>query len=139
MTSTVKPVASCSVTVRQTPLTAMEAPCVASLTTSGPSMRSTAESAAVLDGGDGAELLDDSGEHVCLLRVLRALADATWSRGPGSCRCRWAVEAVGTAWMRTSPPTTVTSTRSRRRTSSMDAMPRSATAARPAPSSAGAT
>src|SRR3954470_12672968 len=45
MTSTVKPVSSWSVTVRQTPLTAMEAPWVASLTTSGPSMRSTAESA----------------------------------------------------------------------------------------------
>src|SRR6478752_2155506 len=44
MTSTAKPVASSSVTVRQTPLTQMEAPWVASLTTSGPSMRSTAES-----------------------------------------------------------------------------------------------
>src|SRR6476661_1118212 len=43
MTSTVKPIGSCSVTVRHTPLTAMEAPCVASETTSGPSMRSTAE------------------------------------------------------------------------------------------------
>ena len=35
MTSTAKPVASNSVTVRQTPLTQMEAPCVASLTTLG--------------------------------------------------------------------------------------------------------
>ena len=45
-------------------MTAIEAPWAASLTTSGPSMREHGRVGAVLDRGDGAELLDDSGEHV---------------------------------------------------------------------------
>ncbi len=63
MTSAVHVVPSCSVTVRQQPLTAIESPGAASSSTSGDVHGQADGVPLVLDRGDGAELLDDAGEH----------------------------------------------------------------------------
>ena len=82
--------------------------------------------ALVLDGLDGAELLDDSGEHVsaslwCWVTVLGRSVKRTLGSSPSIAA------------------STVTSVTVGRNASAMVVIPRSATAGRPAPRSSGAT
>ena len=76
---------------------------------------------AVLDGQDGADLLDDPGEHHCSSQLVGGVGRSTRRS------------------IRTSSPTWRTARVMRRWASAMVVMPRSPTAAVPVPSSAGAT
>ena len=111
MTSTVNRSESCSTTVRQTPLTAIEAPCDGIGGDQWSGHGQPGRVGAGLERDDVAELLDDSGEH---------------QRSPFS-------EAV----IRTSSPIRVMSVGCRRSAWSIEVMPRSLTDGRPRPSRTG--
>ena len=67
ITSAVNSPSPVSTTVRQTPLTAMESPCLRAFGDDGSAQSEAGGVAEVLDGGDLTQFFDDSGEHSVLL------------------------------------------------------------------------